>query len=61
MFELHICMYVHCLYARCLQKSEKGSRTPWTGVSFEPPCKCLVKNPGPLQEHQVLLAAEPSL
>lgn len=50
-----MCAYHMCVW--CLHKVEKGIRSLETGV----PEDLGESNPGPLQEEQVLLAAEPSL
>jgi hypothetical protein len=59
---LPACMYMNHTHSWCLWKSEEGS-VAYGSVTddCEPPYRCWELNPGPLQEQQVLLAAEPSL
>lgn len=58
------CVYLYYVYAWCPQKKSKESiRATGTGImdGFEALCVCWETNPGPWQEHQVLLMSEPSL
>lgn len=50
------CMYVHHVYAGCLQNSEESVRSFVTGVidSCEPPCGCRVLKLNPLREASAL-------
>jgi hypothetical protein len=50
-------IWVHCC---CLQTHKKRALDPITD-GCEPPCGCWELNSGPLEEHSVLLTAEPSL
>ena len=66
MFYVYKCfthMYVHHVYVWCLWRLEKGVRYLRTGIrdSCELPRGRQETNSGPLEEQQVLLAAEPSL
>lgn len=61
-----ICMLFGLSQLRvCLMpnKVKEGFKSPGTEVmdGCEPPCPCCVLNPGLLQDHQMLLTAEPSL
>lgn len=57
-FILPLCALVFCLHM-CL--CEEGVRSPGTGIvdSYELPWRCWELMPSPLEEQQVLLAAEP--
>lgn len=56
------CMYEHSAYAWCLQRSDKDTESPETGVTVgERPCQCWEPNLGPLWERSGLLTTEPLL
>jgi hypothetical protein len=54
---MFLCIWVHC---SCLQTHQKRSSDLITD-GCEPPCGCWELNSVPLEEHSVLLTAEPSL
>jgi hypothetical protein len=58
-FKISYLFYLHW----CFSYICEGVRCPGTGVtdSCELPCGCWELNPGPLEDHLVLLVAKPSL
>ena len=56
-------MYVYSVCVRCLWRTEKDIGAPGTGIidDCELLCGFWELNPGPLYEHPVFLASEPSL
>lgn len=63
---INVCLYfvhVHHICAWFPERPEKEVGSYGTGVpdSCEKPCRCWESNPSPLEDHLVLLAAEPSL
>lgn len=66
MFHVHEClaciMQMYCLHACCPWKPEEDTDSPGNGAlnGSEQPCGHWGLKPGPLQEHGVLLTAEPS-
>lgn len=54
---------VACLHDCVAVEARRERTVPENGVtdSGEPPCECREMNPGPLEEHPVLLITEPSL
>jgi hypothetical protein len=55
------CIYENHVHYWCLWRSEDGIGSSETGVGggCKPPCGCWEPNPGPLQEQQVFLTADP--
>lgn len=60
---LPACMYVNHVYAWWPQRSGEGVGSPGTGVTggFKLLCGCWDLNPGPPEEHLVLLTTKSSL
>ena len=53
--------YVYAHHVQAWSKEDAGSPGIETTDVREPPCGCWKSNPGPLQEQQMFLTAEPSL
>jgi hypothetical protein len=59
-FKIYLFIYYMKVHCSCLQTHQKKATDLITDVC-EPPCGCWDLNSGPLEEHLVLLTAEPSL
>lgn len=60
MFDLYVCLSVHCVCTWCLWRSEEGVRTPVTKDGCELSYGCLESNTGPPEEQPVLLTVGPT-
>lgn len=60
---LCVCMHVYHMHAQCPGRSEAVTRALATviAVGCQPPCRFWDLSPGPLQEQQMYLPADPSI